>query len=297
MKRIVAVISCLALVAVLLSGCSGTQQPQGQVYDEATQYIGPAPTPTAQPVATDPPVDNGGDAGDAGNTGGLFASNPYDITAGDSVDLGSAALSEEEPLEEAEPVGTVYPYAGSTPIPIDPVDMPTPTPRGDLNFVYTTYFVQSLGPTGITFEGPAGWVPDESVPEMFTLSEPTQQLKDGQLGVLNVYAVHVTADYTLSELRTEVKQRVSTIGSSNFSEWSPSLTAERYLMGAEGVYMNYTGTMNSGVKIGGRIHAVCRDKTLYVIQITYPLEYRDDFLDVFAKLRTSIKRGATTPAQ
>lgn len=283
MKRFLAILGSLVLVCTALTGCSGQPQPQQQVYNEATQYIGPVNTPTPEPVYE--PTDAGSDSGDTS----LFASNPYDVAAaGDP--LANSALSEEDTTsdEEAEPVGTIYPYAGSTPIPLDPIDMPTPTPRGEISFVYTPYYVQSLG---LTFEGPAGWLPDETVSEAFTLTEPAQQMKDGQLGTINIFAVPTTADYSLNELKAEVKQRATAIGSTNFTDWNPSLTAERYLMGSEGIYMNFSGTMVTGIKVGGRIHATCRDKKLYVIQITYPLEYKEDFLNVFSKLRETIKRS------
>ena len=275
MKRFWMAAACLLVTAALLSGCSGQPQNQKQAYDEATQYIGPAATPTAEP--TDAPV--------ADTDTSMFASNPYEVAPTDEL----TGFAEED--LQAEAVGTVYPYAGSTPIPMNPIDMPTPTPHGPLNFVYSTYFVQSLGTSGLTFDGPAGWIADESVAEAFTLSEPAEQMKDGQLGILSLYAVPTTQDYSLGELKSEVKQRADAIGATNFADWSPTLTAERYLMGSEGVYINFTGTMVTGIKIGGRIHATCRDKVLYVVQIIYPLEYKEDFLNVFSKVRETIKRA------
>ena len=67
MKRFCMAAVCLLMVAALLSGCS-SQQSAGQVYDEATQYIGPAITPTAEPVYVAATDDTS-----------LFANNPYDV--------------------------------------------------------------------------------------------------------------------------------------------------------------------------------------------------------------------------
>ena len=55
-----------------------------------------------------------------------------------------------------------------------------------------------------------------------------------------------------------------------------------YLMG---------GTLKDGTAVGGRIHAVCVDKVLYCIQITYPLGYKDDYLNVFSEVRQTLKRA------
>ena len=64
---------------------------------------------------------------------------------------------------QADADATVYPYAGSSPIPLDPVDAPTATPRSAITFTYVTYDVTSLG---LSFEAPAGWVPDDSISEI-----------------------------------------------------------------------------------------------------------------------------------
>lgn len=280
--------SLLAALA-LLTACDAQQQTP-QTFAEVTQYLGPAPTATAVPVS----ADAGGDS--------VFSSNPYVLGAEDGAEDGvaQAALGEEDNQdngvfeEDATVVygmtdaeTTYYPYAGSTPIPLSPVDAPSPTPRAPITFTYVPYAVAALG---VTFEGPAGWIPDESINEMFTLTEPEQQIKAGQLGTVTVYAVPVNSNYSEANLTTEIKQRLSTIGATNFVEWSPSLTASRFLMGGKGVYANYSGTLANGIKVGGRIHATCIENVLYCLQITYPLDFKDDYLNVFAQARTTLKR-------
>ncbi|MCE5342872.1 MAG: hypothetical protein LLF96_04685 [Eubacteriales bacterium] len=291
MKRKWLAVLCLLAIAALLTSCQGQQN--NQVFTEVTQYLGPA---TATPVPTDSTTTSGTDT-----SGGesIFASNPY-VVATDESFTASDALGEEDTQDngvyvgsdtaaigQIDTVSTVYPYAGSTPIPLDPVDAPTPTPRPTLTFTYVLYDVPTLG---LSFEGPAGWVPDDSVKDVFTLTEPEDQIKEGQLGVVTLYAAPVNSNYTESELVTEIKQRLDTISATNFTEWKPSYTATRYLMGSKGVYANYSGTMTDGTQVGGRIHAVCLDKVLYCIQVTYPLNFKDDYLNIFAKARETIKR-------
>lgn len=301
MKRKWLAMLSLVAVALLLTACAGEQQPS-QTFAEVTQYLGPATANTAVPVNNNPVgVSDGTSGGDS-----VFAENPYaaDGATADETDgtdpNADAALGEEDNQDngtfadtgavvygQADPDATVYPYAGSSPIPLLPIDAPSPTPRSALAFTYVQYDVAALG---LSFEGPAGWVPDESVTETYTLTEPEQQLKDGQLGILTLYAVPVNTNYTENNLTTEIKQRLSTIGSTNFVEWNPSLTASRFLMGGKGVYANYSGTLANGVKVGGRIHATCIDHVLYCVQITYPLGFKDDYLNIFSKVRETIKR-------
>lgn len=290
MKRKSLVALCLIVVAALLTGCSNQEQPT-QTFSEVTQYLGPAATATAVPVNNNPSGVSDGES----DAGSVFSNNPYVVDDTDTTALGEEDNQDDGTYTADDTIvygqqdadATVYPYAGSSPIPLDPVDAPTATPRSAVAFTYVAYDVTSLG---LSFEAPAGWVPDDSVSEMYTLTEPEQQVKDGQLGVLNVYAVPVNNNYTKNNLVTEIKQRLSTIGSTNYVEWKPSLTATRYMMGAEGVYANYSGTLANGVQVGGRIHAVCIDKVLYCVQITYPLNFKDDYLDVFSQVRTTIKR-------
>ena len=294
MKRKLLAVLCLIVVAAFLTGCSNQTQPT-QTFTEVTQYLGPASTATAVPVNSNPSGVSDGDS----EAGSVFSNNPY-VVDDATTDEDTAALGEEDNQDDGtysdgdtivygqqNADATVYPYAGSSPIPLDPVDAPTATPRTAVTFTYVPYDVTSLG---LSFEAPAGWVPDDSVSEMYTLTEPEQQIKDGQLGILSVYAVPVNNNYTKNNLVTEIKQRLSTIGSTNFVEWKPSLTATRFMMGSEGVYANFSGKLANGVEVGGRIHAVCIDKVLYCVQITYPLNFKDDYLNVFSQVRTTIKR-------
>ena len=302
MKRKVILAVTLLVAAAVLSACSA--QPQQQTFPMATQYIGPAVTaaPTQAPQA-----DSGAATGGAENQS-IFEQNPYDVMPADEDYTETDAMNEEDQnyadagAYEAQADNglvdggqndftydgdtTVFPYAGSTPIPLDPIDMPSPTPRPELVFAYVPYEVASLG---VKFEAPAGWVPDESVNQTYTLSEPEQQMKDGQLGVLQVFAVPVTKQYSESDLKSEVNQRLNTLSATNFVQWKPSLTASRYLMGGKGIYANYSGTLANGVEVGGRIHVTCIDKVLYCLQITYPYGYKDDYLGVFSQARSTLK--------
>lgn len=291
MKRTALALMCLAALALLLTGC---QEQQQEPFTEVTQYIGPAETaapPTAVPAADDTADDTvPADSVDFTEADALSEEDNTVLGTVDTLDFdpGFAAQTSLFSLNtQDDPNATAYPYTGSTPIPLDPIDGPTPSPQAPLNFTYISYSPASVG---VTFEAPAGWIADETYSEVFTLSEPDSQMKNGQLGIINVYAVPVTGNYSEAQLAQEIKQRLNTIGSLNFTEWKPSLTATRYLMGSKGVYANYYGTLVTGVEVGGRIHATTIDNMLYCIQVTYPLAFKDDFMNIFAQLRETIKR-------
>ena len=296
MKRLWKIALCLALALIALTACSGGEQPNSgsQIYAEATQYLGPVAateTPTGAPQETTAP--------DSGANGGVsIFDNPY-------LDEGSIspedALSEENYIDPYDTgadtgsllvagnvsggAGTAYPYAGATPIPLTPVDLPTPTPHPELTFNYATYTAGSLG---LSFDCPSGWLVDESQTDVFVLTEPETQMHDGQQCIITISAEPVTANYSEKDLKKQVTQRLKEIGSVNFTVWNPSLTASRTLMDSKGVYANYTGTLANGIEVAGRILYASANNKLYGVEMVYPRDYRDDYLNIFAKIRDTI---------
>ncbi len=283
MKRNLKWMLCLLMALMLLSACSSA--PETQTFPNITQAIGPTGTPVPTAVPTDVPPT-------ASDDGSIFSANPYDV---DETMLAGMAAGEEDYVDPEygsenlytfeQPSGTEYPYAGSTPIPLNPIDMPTPTPRPDLSFTYGSY---TAGTVGVTFEGPVNWQVDQSQSGLFILSEPQGQIKDNQQCIITISAEPVSSDYSKRDLESHVNQRLNTIGGAQFTEWKPSYTATRYMMGSEGVYANYTATMYDGTEVGGRIHYVCIDRMLYGLEITFPLGFKDDFIDVFGHIRSSM---------
>ncbi len=296
MKRLWKIALCLALALIALTACSGGEQPNSgsQIYAEATQYLGPVAateTPTEAPQETAAP--------DSGANGGVsIFDNPY---------LDEESISPEDALSEENYIdpydtgadtgsllvagnvsggaGTAYPYAGATPIPLTPVDLPTPTPHPELTFNYATYTAGSLG---LSFDCPSGWLVDESQTDVFVLTEPETQMHDGQQCIITISAEPVTANYSEKDLKKQVTQRLKEIGSVNFTVWNPSLTASRTLMDSKGVYANYTGTLANGIEVAGRILYASANNKLYGVEMVYPRDYRDDYLNIFAKIRDTI---------
>ncbi len=292
MKRNWKLMVCLLAALFALTACSG--KPSAEDFPDITQAIGPTATPTAAP--TPEPVQEPDLSGIGG--GSIFAENPYLQDFSDMDPLAEEGYIDAEfgvlenttswDISAADTTpSTVYPYAGSTPIPLNPVDMPTPTPKPDLSFTYAQYIASTAG---VTFEGPANWQVNETQSYVFVLSEPTTQIKDGQQCIITVSAEPIGTNYDKRDLETHVEQRLDTIGGSQFTDFKPSYTATRHMMGSTGVYANYSGTLTDGTEVGGRIHYVSIDNVLYGLEIVFPEGFRDDFIDVFGEIRSSLKR-------
>lgn len=286
MKRNAKLVLCL-LAALTLCAC--TAKPAPEDFPDITQALGPTATPTV-PAAPTPEANPEGNFGMTGDPS-IFAANPYDdfngFTEADALGEENFIDPEESSYAAYAPDTTVYPYAGSTPIPLDPIDMPTPTPKPKLTYTYTTYTASTVG---VSFEGPVNWQVDESQPAMLILSEPVSQIRDGQQCIITLSAEPVSSNYDQNDLKTHVTQRLDTLYSADYTSWKPSYTATRHMMGSNGVYANYSAETSSGVEIGGRIQYVCIDNTLYGLEIIFPLGFKEDFLDVFGQIRTTMSR-------
>ena len=163
-------------------------------------------------------------------------------------------------------------YAGATPVVIDPIDKPTATPVPALQVSYTTYDAIKLG---LSFEGPAGWLMDDSASDTFIIQNPNALID--YPATLTLRAEKVSADYSTSELKTVVNSMISAIGTAGFDTYSPSSTDTRALLGKTGVYANYSGTLTDGRQVYGRVHAVCVDRVLYTIHISTPKAQWNDY--------------------
>lgn len=179
-------------------------------------------------------------------------------------------------------------YAGATPVKIDPVDKPTPTPLVAPTFSYATYTASNLK---LTFDGPAGWMPDDSAADTYTLTNPDPSM-DYEAKIV-IRKVDVGKDYTQKELIAEVKSQADAVRSAgNFKSFDPSDTAARFFIDGNGVYIAYKGYLNDENETGvaGRIIVNTVNKTLYILHVSYPRGLADTFAEgVYNKVRHSMK--------
>ena len=267
---------CLMLVlcAILLTACQ-----QREVFDT----LPPEQRGTA--AATDAPAQD------------LFGSavvGPEDYDDG-SYDPSSEEGGEWEDIGESGVTAPTAPpviqseYAGATPVLIDPVDKPTPTPLPTLSLSFVTYEASSLH---LTFEGPSGWTVDDTAADTYTLTNPDPSMD--YAAQLTVRAVPVNKQYTKSELTREVKGMLDTLsGDGVLTGFSPSNTAERTILGSTGIYANYKAVVKeTGAEIAGRLIVVCVDKTLYTLHVSYPRGYTEFYVtNVYDKFRHSVKKN------
>lgn len=216
--------------------------------------------------------------------------NPASEEGGDSEDL-LALIAEADREGTTEMPIIQSEYAGATPVLIDPVDKPTPTPLPPLTFNYTTYEAKSLH---LSFEAPANWTIDDTQTDTYILTNPDPSMD--YAAQLSIRLVPVNKNYNKNELIKEVKNTLDTLGSSGFSKFERTNTAGRKFMNTDAVYANYTATTKetattkAGVKIAGRMIIACANKTLYILHVSYPQGYTKTYVDnVYDKFRHSVK--------
>ena len=176
-------------------------------------------------------------------------------------------------------------YAGATPVVIEPIDKPTPTAVPALGTV--TYTAYDAIKVGLSFEGPAGWLKDDSAADTFIIQNPNARID--YPATLTLRSEQVSKAYTTAELKSVINNMLNAIGNAGFDSYEPSQTATRELLGKTGVYANYSGTLEDGRQVAGRVHAVCVDKVLYTIHITAPKAQWNDYKDkVYDHLRDTL---------
>lgn len=274
MKKRLMLALMLILCAALLCSCGekkkydvGTAQNQGATQQTQQTQQNPGDQPAV-------PEEDGLDP--------LAEEDDY----ADEAEYWNAELPTMEPAA-VTPAPTVRSeYAGATPVVIDPIDKPTPTPVPALTVSYTTYDATNIG---LSFEGPAGWTKDDSASDAFIIQNPTPLTVIDYPATLTLRAEKVSTDYTTSELKTIINSMLDAIETAGFEEYNPSQTDNRDLLGKSGVYANYTGTLLDGTKVAGRVHAVCVDKKLYTIHLSTPQAQWNDYKEmVYNKLRDTL---------
>ena len=276
---------CLALVlccALVLTACAQqATYPNQPKQDSASQS-----STEQQPVTGQADMSAASEAAPAQQIN--FNDGSYDPASeegGQSEQIGTTAQNApavtSAPLMQSE-------YAGATPVKIDPVDKPTPTPLPKITFSYTTYNAPNLH---LTFEGPAGWIADDLAADTYILTNPDPSMDYEAKAEIRTIAAG--KDYTQKELVKEVKAQAEALqGTGSFQSFSTSDTATRTFINGNGVYIAYKGTLNDGQETGvaGRIIVNTVNKVLYVLHVSYPRGLADTFADgVYNKIRHSMK--------
>ncbi len=275
-KRLV-LAAMLALCILLLCAC---QNPGQEVFPVATQRTGMNVSDRTESE----PADEFNTTTDY--TGYDFDNGDYDPAAEEDADE-----LESGPAVDREPVVTVVPnltseYAGATPVVLDPIDKPTPTPAPSMSITeFKTYDATKLR---LSFDGPVGWVQDDLQADTFVLTNPDTSMS--YQATLTVTARAVSADYGENDLKKEVKAVISAM-KGDFDQMSTTNTASRTLFDKKGIYEDFTGTLKgTDIKVWGRVHATTVNKTLVVVRVLAPNEYSRVYKDtVYSKFRHTVK--------
>ncbi len=256
----------IILVALLLSAC----QPK----DNTPEVSEMTPTPSMAVQA--PPMEI---PAETANTGLEGLPEGYDPSSEEDAGMITA---DTQVNEQGIPL-----YAGATPIPLDPIDMPTPTPRQALTFTFASY---TAGKLGLTFESVAGYAVDESQPDTYILNEPPEQQKDNFSTQFVLQVSNVVSNYSNNNVKQDVRTYVTDLGKVNYKDWRLYDTAERTLMGKTGYYVNYRGVMHDGTVVRGRVHMALLDNNrLLMLHFVCPANFNSDYTKVYSHIRDTIK--------
>ncbi len=254
-----AVCVLLVLIVTLFAGCA--QDPQQNTYPS---YQQPALEPSNPPVIVSDPV------------GGL--PDGYDPTSEEDTDTGYTAGS---PVDS---YGNTL-YAGTTPIPLDPVDKPTPTPRPEKSFSYVETTASRIG---VTFEAPTGWLSDDTVTDTFTITDP--ETLDNYQAFMSVKISPVASTYKLADVKTDVRALLTELGQYNYEDWEVTSTSARTLFKKDGYYADYRGVMYDGTIVRGRVHIALLDgNKIVTLHMSCPGWFNTSYLKIYQRFRDTAK--------
>ena len=177
-------------------------------------------------------------------------------------------------------------YAGATPIPIDPIDLPTPTPRPELTFTYGDYVASKLG---ITFKSAVGYDINENISGKYILTEPAAAVKDNYPCTITFEISGVTKNYSTGDIKTSLSRFLATEGA-QYETWETMQAASKTLMNGKGYYNNYRGVLSDGTIVRGRVHmALIGDNQLLTLHISCPGWFNSSYMKIYDQIHSSIK--------
>ena len=260
MKKTAALLSLLLCVSLLLSGCAREQV----VYQEVS---------VAQPTAVRQQ--------DIFNTATEAPAAPVISFPEESEEPEQPAQSYTQAAAVPQP-GEQSRYAGSTPIPLNPVDMPTPTPRPDVTFEYETY----QAAIGYSFEAPAGWEITTDDSTTFVLTDP--ETRDGVNGQITITVQKVDSGYRVNQLRSELNNQLSEI-KRNYVEFSQATMTGRPLLKYDGYYNTYRGVTYDGIIVRGLMHMCLAERRIVTLSFRASGWYNTSYTRVYNRIKNTIK--------
>ncbi len=271
MKKKLALLLALTLLAASLGGCTQESvtypeagQAQSQTVIQQNDLLTVTDPPTATPASEE------------------TADEDIDFDDYDPSSEEDDALNYYYALGAYNDAGEAI-YAGATPIPLDPIDMPTPTPRPALAFTYATYTPSRLG---LTFEAPNDWYISQDDTSGFTLTDPTA--RDNINASISITVTQVSNNYKLSDVKTDLKNQLAEIQKS-YTKWSVANAASRSLLGADGYYNTYRGELYDGTIVRGLINIALLPGKTITVHLISPGWFNSSYTNVYTRLRNTLK--------
>jgi len=260
MKKRLFLAALLLAAVLLLCACAANDQNNTAADSQAQGQVSPLDNP-AQPAAN---VGSGLPAGynPASEEDGLLMSSANYDANGNKV------------------------YAGATPIRIDPVDMPTATPRPELTFTYDWYTASKLN---LTFKSAVGYTVNDSLSDMYILTEPAAAVRDNYPCVISLSTSPITKNYDVADVKKDLAAYLQNEGKL-YDKWETWTAASSTLMGGKGYYNNYRGVLADGTIVRGRVHmAIISENQLLILHISAPGWYNSSYMKIYDQIRSSIK--------
>ena len=195
-----------------------------------------------------------------------------------------AAEEDGSGAQVAAPANKIY--AGATPIPIDPIDLPAATPRPELTFTFGEYVSTKLG---LTFKSAVGYEINENISGKYILTEPAAAVKDNYPCTITLEISGITKSYSANDLKNDLARFLENEGAS-YTTWEAMKAASKKLMNGTGYYNNYRGVLADGTIVRGRVHmAIISDTQRLTLHISCPGWYNSSYMKIYDAIRDSIK--------
>ncbi len=193
------------------------------------------------------------------------------------------------PLDPTEP--------GQTPVPIDPIDMPTSTPEPRAEVTYDLF---SSSAVGVEFKKPSTWIQTPgTVPEFIQFVEPAGEAglrEDGGYPTrITIVKQSKGTKQSSDDAKDQLDISIQELGA-DFLEFTASEDSAPLSMGGgRGYYRLYKGVVadpadpNKTYSVRGRMGVVAKDQALYQIRYSTVANYYNFYGDIYREVRNSFK--------
>ena len=180
----------------------------------------------------------------------------------------------------------------ATPVAVDPIDKPTPTPLPTPSYWYETYVNQAMG---ISFDVPGTWLLNPNTNQETTVQfvEPKSEMMepDGYQTRMTIEKVNTGLQQNAADAQTQLESTLTELAAS-FTTFTPGEIASASMGDANGAYCYYRVEDTDATKtytMRGRIIIVAQGNALYQVRITTPSNWYSYYEYVFRKVRSTFE--------